>query len=77
MLRYLSKKLGVGEGGRKWEAVIDFCAFYAKHVRGVHQALANLVNLYVLISTDSIYDVCDREIRKNDEAMVEEMDVRP
>ena len=61
---------------RKWDVVIDFCAFYAKNVKGVYDALTNMVNLYILISTDSIYDVCDRSIRN--QALVEEhMDVRP
>jgi hypothetical protein len=56
--------------------VIDFCAFYAKHVKGVHEALAGLINLYILISTDSIYDVCDRDIRTTAH-LTEDMDVRP
>lgn len=54
LLRYLTNKLG----GRKWEAVIDFSAFKSNHVKRVYHALQGLVNLYVLISTDSIYDVC-------------------
>lgn len=75
MLKYLSSKLQLGPD-RKWDVVIDFCAFYAKNVKGVYDALTNIVNLYILISTDSIYDVCDRSIRKS--GLIEEnMDVRP
>lgn len=58
LLRYLSKKLGVGINERKWEAVIDFSAFYSNQVRSVYAALRGLCNLYVFISTDSVYDVC-------------------
>jgi UDP-glucose 4-epimerase len=58
LLKYLSKKLGVGVNNRKWEAVIDFSAFYSNQVKSVYSALRGLCNLYVFISTDSIYDVC-------------------
>ncbi|CAD8164639.1 unnamed protein product [Paramecium pentaurelia] len=58
LLRYLQKKLNVGIDGRKWEAVIDFSAFYSNQVKSVYAALRGLCNLYIFISTDSIYDVC-------------------
>ncbi|CAD8075474.1 unnamed protein product [Paramecium sonneborni] len=58
LIRYLSKKLGVGVNGRNWEAVIDFSAFYSNQVKSVYGALRGLCNLYIFISTDSIYDVC-------------------
>lgn len=65
------------DSNTKWDAVIDFCAFYAKHVQGVYDALANLTKIYILITTDSIYDVCDRDIRQGGKLITEDMDVRP
>lgn len=58
LLKYLNNKLGVGVNERKWEVVIDFSAFYSNQVRSVYAALRGLCNLYIFISTDSIYDVC-------------------
>jgi hypothetical protein len=43
----------------KWHCVIDFCAYEPKNVFDVYKGLKNLTNLYVLISTNSVYDVCD------------------
>ena len=73
---YLSNKLGVSvEGGRKWEAVIDFCCFQAKQARSVNEALNKLVNVYIMVSTDSIYDVCD--LRGHSGLITEDLDSRP
>ena len=34
LLRYMSLKLGVTkESGRKWEMVVDFCAYRRKNIR--------------------------------------------
>jgi len=34
LLIYLSKKLGItAESGKKWEIVVDFCAFRRKNVK--------------------------------------------
>ncbi|CAD8134630.1 unnamed protein product [Paramecium pentaurelia] len=43
---------------RNWEAVIIFSAFCSNQVKSVYAALNGLYNLYIFISTDSIYDVC-------------------
>ncbi len=73
---YLSNKLGVSvKSGRKWEAVIDFCCFQAKQVRSVNEALNKLVNVYIMISTDSIYDVCD--LHGHSDLITEDLDSRP
>ena len=41
------------------------------------EAIANIVGLYVFISTDSIYDVCDRALRDDSGLVKESMSVRP
>lgn len=56
VLRYLTKKLQIAS----WEAVIDFSCYKYSSVKCVYDALRGMVNLYVFISTDSIYDVCDK-----------------
>lgn len=64
MLAYVSKKAGVStESGQKWDMVIDFCAYHRKSIKSIVRGLANLVKLYIFISTDSVYDVCVKEIR--------------
>eukprot|EP01017_Pseudomicrothorax_dubius_P029757 TRINITY_DN3650_c0_g1_i2.p1 TRINITY_DN3650_c0_g1~~TRINITY_DN3650_c0_g1_i2.p1 ORF type:complete len:189 (-),score=39.10 TRINITY_DN3650_c0_g1_i2:595-1161(-) len=75
LLQYLSKKLGMSETN-KWEAVIDFSAFKYHDIRSVYDALKGKTKLYLFISSDSVYDVCDREVRKQS-AIVEEYAVRP
>ena len=47
----------------KWTLVIDFCAFVRKHIKQVIKAISHKLLLYVFISTDSIYDVCAKEVR--------------
>lgn len=78
LLIYLSEKLEIGSGlnEKKWECVIDFSGFNYKEIRSVYNALHGKINLYIFISTDSIYDVCDPKIRNN-ELNVEEYDERP
>lgn len=40
--------------------------------------MRGLVGVYIFISTDSIYDVCDPELRNNANQLIsEDMDVRP
>lgn len=62
LLRYLSEKeareTGLGAAFR-WAAVIDFCAYQRKEVKSVVRGLKDLLRLYVFVSTDSVYDVCD------------------
>ncbi len=63
LLRYLSEKEArdTEQGPNfKWAAVVDFCAYQRKEVKSVIRGLKDLVKLYIFISTDSIYDVCDQ-----------------
>jgi hypothetical protein len=81
LLKYISLKLGVTkESGRKWEMVVDFCAYRSKNVRvrssnsliaqSIVNALHGLLNLYVFISTgkNSLYSFprrfCLRGLRR-------------
>ena len=77
LLSYISKKIGIFEGGvKKWDLVIDFCAYLRKEVKSVIRGLQDKLRLYVLISSDSIYDVCDEKIRGGKPAK-ENDDIRP
>jgi hypothetical protein len=42
---------------------VDFCAYLRKEVKTVIRGLSHRLKLYVLISTDSVYDVCDHKVR--------------
>jgi nucleoside-diphosphate-sugar epimerase len=76
MLQYISKKAGVtGQNGQKWALVVDFCAYLRKEIKSAIRGLSGLLNLYVFISTDSIYDVCEVAVRKG--AIRETDDLRP
>jgi len=55
--------------------VIDFCAYLRKEVKTVIKGLTNRLKLYVLISTDSVYDVCDVKIRNGPVREID--DIRP
>lgn len=64
MLTYISEKAGITKTSRsKWDLVIDFCAYERKHVKSVIRGLSDLTKLYILISTDSVYEVCAKEFR--------------
>ena len=64
LLKYISEKIGITETSeKKWDLVIDFCAYLRKEVKTIIRGLTNRLKLYVLISTDSVYDVCDTKIR--------------
>ena len=45
----------------KFDAVIDFSAYSGDVVKDAVTLLKDKVGLYVLVSTDSIYDVCDKD----------------
>lgn len=77
MLRYISKKIGINgeEGSKKWSLVVDFCAYLRKEIKSCIRGLSNMLKLYVFISTDSVYDVCDTEIREG--PVKESDDLRP
>lgn len=75
LLKYISKKHGI-TATNKWDLVIDFCCFERKEAKSVIRGLNGLVGLYVFISSDSVYDVCEEDIRK--EVLIkEEYSVRP
>lgn len=76
LLKYVSKKNGITkESGKKWDFVIDFCCYLRKEVKSVIRGLTGLLKLYVLISTDSVYDVCDEGVRTG--LIKESDDIRP
>lgn len=55
LLRYINSKYSVTSES-KWAAVIDFSAFNHTDVESVREAMVGLTELYVFISSDSIYD---------------------
>lgn len=56
LLTYISNKNGVSES-KKWHCVVDFSAYKYTDIESVRNALEGLCELYVFVSTDSIYDV--------------------
>ena len=75
LLRYISKKHGITPDNQ-WDLVIDFCCFERKEIKSAIRGLQNICKLYTLVSSDSVYDVCDESIRK--EVLIkEEYSVRP
>lgn len=75
LLRYISKKHGI-TSENKWDLVVDFCCFERKEIKSSIRGLNNLISLYIFISSDSVYDVCEEDIRK--EVLIkEEYSVRP
>lgn len=77
MLKYISTKLGITEeeNTKKWSIVVDFCAYLRKEIKSCIRGLTNMLKLYVFISTDSVYDVCEEKVR--DGAIREIDDIRP
>jgi len=73
MVIYITKK--TLPPGKKWRLVFDFCAYKRKKVKSIWQALRGKLELYVFISTDNVYAVCDPAVRG--EEIVEEDSVRP
>lgn len=62
LLKYLSEKLQKKSGAKdfKWDLVVDYCGYLRKEVKSCIRGLWGFIKLYVFISTDSIYDVCDQ-----------------
>lgn len=77
MLKYISNKLGITEerDSKKWSIVVDFCGYLRKEVKSCIRGLENRLSLYIFISTDSVYDVCDPSIREG--PVKESDDLRP
>ena len=75
LIAYISNKYGVTKNN-KWDLVIDFCCFDRKEAKSAIRGLGETCKLYVFISSDSVYDVCDESLRK--EALIkEEYAIRP
>ena len=60
----------------RFDAVVDFSAYSARAVREATTLLRHKADLYVHISTDSVYDVCDPD-RRGAGPVREEDSVRP
>lgn len=76
LLSYITKKIisATNQADFKWDIVVDFCAYVRKDVKSVIRGLAQRARLYVFISSDSVYDVCDLAVRG--ESMLEDDDIR-
>lgn len=55
--------------------MIDFCAYLRKEIKTIIRGLTNRLKLYVMISTDSVYDVCDPKVRIGPPREID--DIRP
>ncbi|EGR34125.1 nad dependent epimerase, putative [Ichthyophthirius multifiliis] len=66
LIKYVSEKAGITNSSNiKWSAVYDFCGYKYSEVQCTYEALKGLIDIYVFISTDSIYDACDKKIRQS------------
>ena len=57
-----------------YDAVIDFSSYNPRQIKQVVEILRNRVGIYIYISSDSIYEVCDK---KHDGPITEEDAIRP
>ncbi len=55
---------------------MDFSCFERRHTKSVIRAIKGICSLYVFVSSDSIYDVCDKKVRRED-FIREEYSTRP
>lgn len=55
--------------------MVDFCAYLRKEVKTIIRGLSHRIRLYVMISTDSVYDVCDPKVRVGPPREID--DIRP
>ncbi len=62
---YISQKHGI-TSDNKWDLVMDFSGFDRKEVKCAMRALNEICKFYLFVSSDSIYDVCDNKIRRDD-----------
>ena len=60
MLRFASKRFEITKEHR-WYAVIDFCAFKWRDIQCVSHALEGLLDKYIFISTDSVYNNSNKD----------------
>jgi nucleoside-diphosphate-sugar epimerase len=75
LIAYISKKYSINQEN-KWDIVLDFCCFERKEAKSIIRGLDTTCRLYVFISSDSVYDVCDESLRK--EVLIkEEYAIRP
>jgi hypothetical protein len=54
-VNHLNEKLGI-TADRPWAAVVDFTSYKWRDLQSVTKALSNKTQLYVFISTDSLYN---------------------
>lgn len=54
-IEYLNEKVGIS-GERPWTAVVDFTSYKWRDVQSVARGLRGKTQLYIFISTDSIYN---------------------
>ena len=55
MVEYLQNKIGINQQN-PWKAVIDFSSFRWREVQSVAKGLKKKTLVYILISSDSIYN---------------------
>eukprot|EP01016_Furgasonia_blochmanni_P055515 TRINITY_DN930_c0_g1_i21.p1 TRINITY_DN930_c0_g1~~TRINITY_DN930_c0_g1_i21.p1 ORF type:complete len:232 (+),score=13.72 TRINITY_DN930_c0_g1_i21:222-917(+) len=78
-MKNLSNKLGIGPEAheKKWQAVVDFCGFKPKDLKAVHAALRGCLEIFIFISTDSVYEASDPSVRRMGMPVKEEDAIRP
>ena len=62
------------KNSEKYDAVIDFSSYSPLHMESMIDMLKGRVSLYVFISTDAVYEVCEKSVNRS---TVESDGVRP
>ena len=60
---YLNEKIGI-DSDRKWKAVIDFSSYKWRELQSIAKPLQNMTDIFIFISSDSIYNNSPRLDRK-------------
>ncbi|PHJ24749.1 nad dependent epimerase dehydratase family protein [Cystoisospora suis] len=67
----------VEEGRESWLAVVDFSAYKPTEMQASLDGLQGRFDMYIYISSDSVYEVCDSELWKDSPFVDESHAVRP
>lgn len=76
-LEIFKEKLLSPRKGVPFDVIIDFSAYKLKNFEPFYEELKNFCKLYIYISTDSVYEVCDRSVVGGGELLDETHSRRP
>lgn len=71
------EKVLIPRNYKPFDVVIDFSAYNLKGFQSLYDQIRTLCNLYIYISTDSVYEVCDPSLVSNSNLLEEIHSQRP